>query len=193
MAIWMVYHAYSSMQAYIQHTEKLQHKYSYIASKCDELSLAVTDILQAIYRFVLTTIEQIHSSAPCQKNSSALHRFAILAHTFWLMLHTYVCFFAVGSQRPLLPNAEKNSFIACPHYSSSSLCFLAGDLRANEQSSLSVLHTLWLREHNRIAQYLKDNNEWFSSEKIFQMARAIVVAEMQKIYIQRLSSHTARR
>lgn len=59
-------------------------------------------------------------------------------------------------------------------------CFLGGDTRVNEQSALSAMHTIWLREHNRIAQFLKSSSS-SSSDEVFRVARKIVVAEMQKI------------
>lgn len=73
--------------------------------------------------------------------------------------------------------------------------FLAGDIRANEQISLTVMHTLFVREHNRLADEIKlrlDNNEPLITQAladsglsqgdfIFQSARAVVGAEIQQI------------
>ena len=65
--------------------------------------------------------------------------------------------------------------------------FLAGDVRANEQVGLTALHTLFVREHNRLARHIQitsDQNGGFtreSGEAIFQMARGVVSAYMQKI------------
>ncbi|XP_028395858.1 uncharacterized protein LOC114519877 [Dendronephthya gigantea] len=63
-------------------------------------------------------------------------------------------------------------------------CFEAGDLRANEQQGLTSFHTLFLREHNRIARKLKQLNNHWSGEIIFQEARKIVGAIIQKIVYQ---------
>ncbi|XP_076805878.1 peroxidasin homolog isoform X2 [Clavelina lepadiformis] len=60
-------------------------------------------------------------------------------------------------------------------------CFLAGDLRANEQISLTTMHTLWLREHNRIARRLKEANAHWDGDTIFHEARKLVGSQMQHI------------
>ncbi|XP_041109761.1 thyroid peroxidase [Polyodon spathula] len=60
-------------------------------------------------------------------------------------------------------------------------CFLAGDSRSNEVISLSALHTLWVREHNRIARTLKKLNAHWSAETMYQEARKIVGALHQII------------
>lgn len=59
--------------------------------------------------------------------------------------------------------------------------FLAGDVRANENAVLSSIHTLWVREHNRIADELSVESPWLSDEQIYQQAREIVIAELQVI------------
>lgn len=60
-------------------------------------------------------------------------------------------------------------------------CFLAGDIRSNEQLGLTVLHTLFLREHNRLADELKRLNGHWSGSRVFQEARHILIAKMQHI------------
>ncbi|XP_022255689.1 uncharacterized protein LOC106471379 [Limulus polyphemus] len=60
-------------------------------------------------------------------------------------------------------------------------CFLAGDVRVNENAGLMVMHTIWMREHNRIARALSDLNPHWGSDEIFEEARKVVGAELQHV------------
>ncbi|MEM7284351.1 MAG: peroxidase family protein [Pseudomonadota bacterium] len=59
--------------------------------------------------------------------------------------------------------------------------FVAGDVRANEQIGLTAMHTLFVREHNRLARSIRQRNRNLGGEEIYQRARRIVGAQMQKI------------
>lgn len=64
---------------------------------------------------------------------------------------------------------------------SSTNCFVAGDIRANEQVGLIAMHTIWMREHNRVAGELRRINPQWDGDTLYQEARKIVGAAMQHI------------
>ncbi|KOC63131.1 Peroxidasin [Habropoda laboriosa] len=96
----------------------------------------------------------------------------------------------IPGHKPLLPYAT-GQFVDCRRnpLESSINCFVAGDIRANEQVSLLAMHAIWLREHNRIARSLRDINPHWNGEKLYQQARRIVGAEMQHITYQHWMPH----
>ncbi|KAK0411598.1 hypothetical protein QR680_005736 [Steinernema hermaphroditum] len=88
-----------------------------------------------------------------------------------------------ASQKPYLP-FERDSPMDCRRNRSVDnpiRCFLAGDFRANEQLGLAAMHTLWLREHNRVATKLLEMNPDWDGERIYQESRKIVGAQIQHI------------
>ncbi|KAL3041815.1 hypothetical protein OYC64_019902 [Pagothenia borchgrevinki] len=58
-------------------------------------------------------------------------------------------------------------------------CFLAGDVRVDENIALTSIHTLFMREHNRLARQLKRINPQWDSETLYQEARKIMGAYTQ--------------
>eukprot|EP00731_Ephydatia_muelleri_P011972 Em0006g866a len=74
-----------------------------------------------------------------------------------------------GNSKPSLPlNAAGTGFVA-------------GDTRVNEQPGLMSIQTIFMREHNRVAAALASVNPTWSNERLYQEARKIVGAEIQKI------------
>ncbi len=59
----------------------------------------------------------------------------------------------------------------------------AGDVRANEQPGLTTLHIAFLREHNYHAGRLAALHPDWNDERLYQEARRIVGAEMQRITV----------
>ncbi|XP_068216250.1 peroxidase-like [Palaemon carinicauda] len=78
---------------------------------------------------------------------------------------------------PLLP-AKPNE---CRDSSGNFACFKAGDSRVNEQPELAVMHTIWVRQHNKLAKALQSLNPGWTDEILYQEARRIVAAQMQHI------------
>jgi len=86
---------------------------------------------------------------------------------------------SAGNMLPLntdgLPNANDS------HVMPDATLYLAGDVRANENPDLISLQTLFVREHNRIAQDQVTAHPAWTDEQVFQSARQQVIAELQAI------------
>ena len=65
---------------------------------------------------------------------------------------------------------------------SSAVCQLeSGDGRVNESPALAVLHTLVVRQHNRLARELARVNPLWDDDTLYHEARRIVVAQLQHV------------
>ena len=59
--------------------------------------------------------------------------------------------------------------------------FVAGDVRANEHVALTVIHTIWLQEHNCIVRELARLDPCWDDERLYQEGHKILGALMQVI------------
>lgn len=86
------------------------------------------------------------------------------------------------SGKPLLPFSGGAPIDCRRDFSESSIdCFLAGDIRANEQTGLLALHTIWFREHNRMAKEMGAINPHWDGDTVYHESRKIIGAMMQHI------------
>ncbi|KAJ8678537.1 hypothetical protein QAD02_014324, partial [Eretmocerus hayati] len=77
----------------------------------------------------------------------------------------------------LLPQSATHPECRAP----SGFCFIAGDGRASEQPGLTAMHTVWVREHNRVMEGLRQVNPQWDATKLFEETRRIISAMIQHI------------
>ncbi|KAF2349212.1 VWFC domain, partial [Trinorchestia longiramus] len=89
---------------------------------------------------------------------------------------------SMPSGKPLMPFSA-GAPIDCRRDTTESAidCFLAGDVRANEQTALLAMHTVWFREHNRVAAELRVINPHWDGDTVFHETRKLLGAMMQHI------------
>ncbi|MGI0021406.1 MAG: peroxidase family protein [Nitrososphaeraceae archaeon] len=61
------------------------------------------------------------------------------------------------------------------------IMFVAGDVRVNEQAGLTVLHTLLVREHNRLVDEIKLKTGITNANTLYEEAKIILEGEIQHI------------
>ncbi|CAI2347229.1 unnamed protein product [Caenorhabditis sp. 36 PRJEB53466] len=73
--------------------------------------------------------------------------------------------------------SEQDGCVSSPEHP----CFIAGDDRNSQQTLLIAVHSVFHREHERIATILKEINGHWNDERIYQEARKLISAEFAHV------------
>ncbi|XP_078539680.1 myeloperoxidase-like isoform X2 [Lissotriton helveticus] len=86
------------------------------------------------------------------------------------------------NNREYLPfNSMAEDICILTNRSSDIPCFLSGDPRTSEQPAFTAFHTLFMREHNRVARELQRMNPRWTGETLYQEARKVVGGILQQV------------
>lgn len=85
--------------------------------------------------------------------------------------------------KPLLPKQTDLPSLDCFDRPNNLYCFLGGDERVNEQPTLTVMHTIYVRDHNRLARQLAALNPHWDDDRIYHETRHIEAATIQHVLI----------
>lgn len=86
-----------------------------------------------------------------------------------------------------LPQPEKFDYTMSPEGARSLFAF--GGERANISPQVAMINTLFIREHNRIAQLLTQRNPDWSDDRVFETARMINIVLLIKIVVAEYINH----
>lgn len=73
--------------------------------------------------------------------------------------------------RELLPHSADPNNDQCSDVEKGQFCYRAGDRRVNQHPALTAVHTIWLRQHNRIVNGLKMINPHWNGDRLYQEAK----------------------
>lgn len=85
------------------------------------------------------------------------------------------------SRKPLMMEQLEKPDLDCFDRPKNVHCFLGGDERVNEQPTLTALHTLYVRDHNRVAAKLATINPHWDDDRIYHETRHIQAAIAQHL------------
>ena len=85
------------------------------------------------------------------------------------------------TSRKYLPLTYANGLSDSCSSSTIRKCFVAGESRPSENLGLAGMHTLFMREHNRIATQLALVNPNWNDERLYQESRKLVIGIYQHI------------
>jgi hypothetical protein len=78
-------------------------------------------------------------------------------------------------------NQDEGGIANDAHQVPDSQLFVAGDKRVNENIELTAMHTVFLRNHNRLAGQLQKLHPDWTDEQLFQEARKLNIAEAEMV------------
>jgi prostaglandin-endoperoxide synthase 2 len=67
--------------------------------------------------------------------------------------------------------------------------FAVGGDRVNSTPQVAMMNTLWLREHNRLAAMLESEHPGWDDERVFEIARNIVIVMFIKVVVEDYINH----
>lgn len=80
-----------------------------------------------------------------------------------------------------LPQASQPNNYCYAYPNTNNICYDSGNRQVNQNPGLAIIHTLYVREHNRIATDLKSRHQSWNDEKVYQEARRINIAQYQYV------------